>query len=78
MLVEGANHYTISDPFDPTTARPFLDFPATQPEDEICSLMAEIIGLFIDAHIRQKSIALEKLNQSLNTEHSLIKLFQRK
>ncbi len=78
MLVEGANHFSFAYPFDPTTGRPFLDFPSTQPEDEIRSLMAETIGLFIDAHVRKQLTALEQLNQLLNTEHSLIKLFQRK
>ena len=78
MLVEGANHFTISDPFDPTTARPFLDFPATGPEDEIRSLMAETIGLFIDAHVRQNSKAFDTLNQLLNNPNPLIKSFERK
>ncbi|MEB3278515.1 MAG: dienelactone hydrolase [Lyngbya sp.] len=78
LLLEGANHFTISDPFDPTTAIPFLDFPATQPEDEIRSIMAETIGLFIDAHVRQHSTAFDKLKELLNSGHPLIKSFQRK
>ncbi|NEQ36853.1 MAG: dienelactone hydrolase [Okeania sp. SIO3I5] len=78
LLLEGANHFTISDPFDPTTARPFLDFPATKPEDEIRSLMAETIGLFIDAHVRQQSIAFDQLKELLNNSHPLIKSFERK
>ncbi len=73
LLLEGANHFTISDPFDPTIARPFIDFPATKPEDEIRSLMAETIGLFINAHVRQKSTASDKLKELLNKGHPLIK-----
>ncbi|NEP06471.1 MAG: dienelactone hydrolase [Okeania sp. SIO4D6] len=78
MLVEGANHFSFADPFDPTTGRPFLDFPATQPEDEIRSLMAETIGLFIDAHVRQQSTASDKLKELLNDGHPLIKSLERK
>ncbi len=78
LLLEGANHFTISDPFDPTTARPFFDFPATKPEDEIRYLMAETIGLFIDAHVRQQSTASDKLKELLNNGHPLIKSLERK
>ncbi|MGD1700721.1 alpha/beta hydrolase family protein [Dapis sp. BLCC M229] len=78
MLVEGANHFSFAYPFDPTTGTSFLDFPATQPEDEIRSLMAETIGLFIDAHVRQKSTAFDKLKEILNNGHPLIKSFERK
>ncbi|WP_287527529.1 dienelactone hydrolase [Okeania sp. SIO2C2] len=78
MLVEGANHFSFAYPFDSTTGRPFLDFPATQPEDEIRSLMAETIGLFIDAHVRQQSTAFDKLKELLNDGHPLIKSLERK
>ena len=75
VLLEGANHFSIAYPFDATTGRPFLDFPATQPEAEIRSLMAEAIGLFIDTKIRQKSDELEGF---LNAANPLIKSWQRK
>lgn len=78
MLVEGANHFSFAYPFHPTTGISFLDFPATQPEDEIRSLMAETIGLFIDAHVRQKPKAFDTLNQLLNNPNPLIKSFERK
>ncbi|GGA48090.1 hypothetical protein CYANOKiyG1_67230 [Okeania sp. KiyG1] len=78
MLIEGANHFSFTDPFDPTTGRPFLDFPATGPEDEIRSLMAETIGLFIDAHLRHQPKAFDALKQLLNNANPLIKSFERK
>ncbi|MFD0475526.1 hypothetical protein ACFQ0B_50365 [Nonomuraea thailandensis] len=28
-VLEGANHFTVADPVDPTAARAFLDLPAT-------------------------------------------------
>ncbi len=40
--------------------------------------MAETIGLFIDAHVRQKSTAFDKLKELLNNGHPLIKSLERK
>ncbi len=77
VLLEGANHFSIAYPQDPTTARPFLDFPATQPEEEIRSLMVETIGLFIDAHVRHQAEASQSLDQLLNAANPLIKFFER-
>lgn len=78
LLLEGANHFTISDPMDETTAIPFLDYPATQSETELRSLMAKIIVLFIDVHVREKRTANESLNQYLQSSHPLIASIQRK
>ncbi|BAY15625.1 hypothetical protein NIES21_14420 [Anabaenopsis circularis NIES-21] len=78
LLLEGANHFSITHPFDSTTSRPFLDFPATQPEEQLRNLIAETIGLFIDAHVRYQTIALEALNQMLVSKNDLIALFDRK
>lgn len=52
LLLQGANHFSIAHPVDTTTGTAFLDFPATQPAEQIRDLMAEAIGLFIDAHVR--------------------------
>ncbi|MCA1995585.1 MAG: dienelactone hydrolase [Coleofasciculus sp. S288] len=78
VFLEGANHFSIANPQDPTTGRPFLDFPATQPEEEFRTLMAEAIGLFIDAHVRNQAEASQALNQLLNASNPLIKSFERK
>ena len=77
LLIAGANHFSLSDPFDPTQIW-LSNLPATQPEDQIRDLMAETIGLFIDAHVRQKPGDDEKLNQLLNTAHPLIQSWQQK
>ena len=77
LLVEGANHFSIADPKDPTTGRPFLDFPAIQPEAEIRSLIVEAIRLFIDVHVRYKAEASQALDQLLNTANPLIQTFER-
>jgi len=78
LVLEGANHFSIADPFDSTTARPFLDFPATQPEVQLRNLVAEVIGLFIDAHVRSQATALEALNQLSASNNPLIASFERK
>ncbi|MBH8566947.1 dienelactone hydrolase [Nostoc sp. CENA67] len=78
VLLEGANHFSMADTIDSTTARPYLDFPATQPQENFRSLMAEIIGLFIDSYVRQEPGAYQKLDQLLNSTNHLIKSFERK
>jgi hypothetical protein len=72
VLFEGANHFSIANPVDLTTANTFLDYPATQPEETICVLMAEIISLFIHAHVRNQSTELSALKQLMNSANSLI------
>lgn len=78
LLLEGANHFAIADPLDATTGRPFLDFPAAQPADQLRSLMAETIGLFIEAHVCSQPTARQELARLLNTPHPLIAKFERK
>ncbi len=75
VLIEGANHFSIAHPQDSTTGRSFLDFPATQPEDRIRSLIAEVITLFIDAYVRHQASASLALNQLL-TANPAITLFE--
>jgi dienelactone hydrolase len=63
VILEGANHFSIIDSTDITTGRPFLDFPATQPQEKYQFFMVEIIGLFINAHVRQQSEAYQRLKE---------------
>lgn len=63
LLLEGANHFFITNPKDSTVGTGWLDFPATQIEEQLRDLMAEAIALFIEAHVRHQSSALETLNQ---------------
>jgi pimeloyl-ACP methyl ester carboxylesterase len=78
LILEGANHFSVVDPFDATTGRSFLDFPATQPQEQLRNLMAETIGLFIDAHVRSQTTAVEALNQLVASNKPLIASFERK
>ena len=77
LILEGANHFSIADPVDLTTRSSF-DFPATQPEAQLRSLMAEMIGLFIDAEVRQQAEASAQFKQLLETENPLIASYQLK
>ncbi|AOX03304.1 dienelactone hydrolase [Moorena producens PAL-8-15-08-1] len=78
LLLEGANHFSIAYPSDSTTGRPFLDYPASQPEDLLRNLLAETIGLFIDAHVSHQPQALSAINKYLSSENPLIASFERK
>jgi hypothetical protein len=78
LLLEGANHFTIAHPKDTSTARSFLDFPATQPEDKTRALMAETIGLFIDTHVRDRASASQTLDRLLDLNNPLIYAWERK
>lgn len=78
LLLEGANHFSVSHPKDYTTGRPFLDLEATQPEAELRNLIAQAISLFIDAHVRNQTTALEGFNQILASNNSLIASFEQK
>lgn len=78
LLLEGANHFSIADPFDYTTGRAFLDLPATQSEEALRDLMAEAINLFIDAHVRQQPAPQKTLHQWSLDNRGLIALFKQK
>lgn len=78
VLLEGANHFSIIHPCDDTTGRPFLDFAATQPAEKIRDIVAESIGLFINAHVRHQPTAQAALNQLLMADTPLIATFEQK
>lgn len=78
LLLEGANHFSVVYPFDSTTGSSFLDFPATQPEEQLRDLIAEAIGFFIDAHARPQPTNIEALNHLLASSNPLIASSKRK
>ena len=77
LILKGAQHSTISHPFDLTQVG-ISDLRRTQSEDKIRDLMAEAIGLFIDAHVRQQPTALRALNELLDPANPLIASVERK
>lgn len=78
VLLEGANHFSVTSTFDDTTGRGFLDFPSTQSEIEIRSLIAKIIISFINAHVRDQSQDLQLLQQILTLSNPLINSYEQK
>ncbi|NES81579.1 MAG: dienelactone hydrolase [Moorea sp. SIO2B7] len=77
LLIKGANHFSISEPFD-TTQIWASDYPSTQPEDKIRSLMVESIGCFIEGYVCNQEEALQKLCDLLNSNNYLIQSIERK
>lgn len=78
LLLEGANHFSMVYPFDSTTGRAFLDFPATRPEKLLRDLIAAAIGCFIDIHARPQSRNIEALDRLLKSGDRSIALVERK
>lgn len=73
IIIEGANHFTIADCADPTLKVTAKDFESTQSETEIRSLMASMIGLFIDIFIRDRP-EKSQFEQLLQTHAPMISL----
>ena len=61
VVLRGANHFTVAHPLDPTSARAFLDEPATTDEDEARAALAETVQLFLDGHLRADADARSRL-----------------
>ena len=75
VLLEGANHFSLVDRLDSTLQVAALDFPSSQPQTQIRSIIAEVVGLFIDLHVRQQLKASEQLERLLK-DNSLIAFFE--
>lgn len=78
VVLEGANHFSISDRLDPTSRVTALDFPTTQPPVKVRSVMSEVIGLFIDLQVRDRATASQQLELFRENNNSLIASFESK
>ncbi|HEY9767205.1 MAG TPA: dienelactone hydrolase [Coleofasciculaceae cyanobacterium] len=76
VLLEGANHFSIVDRLDSTLKVTALDLPTTQSPERIRSVIAEIVSLFIDFHVRQQLTASEQLERLLKDNDSLVASFK--
>lgn len=74
VLLQGANHFCITESDQSLTSTVFLDFPSTKSERDIRSLFAEVIGLFIEGHICQLETSKSQLQTLLNSDNSLLKM----
>ena len=61
VVLRGANHFTVAHPLDPTSARSFLDEPATGDEDVARAAIADAVRLFLDGHLRGDASARKRL-----------------
>ena len=78
VVLEGANHFSISDRPDPTLKVTALDLPTTRPPAKIRSVMAEIISLFIELQVRDRATASQQLELFIENNNSLIASFESK
>ena len=76
VLLKEANHFSVVDRLDPTLQVAALDFPTTQAQSKIRSVIAEIVGLFIELQIHQQSKTSSQLQQLLEDNNSLIASFE--
>lgn len=53
LVLRGANHFTVAHPLDTSSARAFLDEPATGDEDLARFQLVEALDLFLGATLRQ-------------------------
>jgi dienelactone hydrolase len=61
LVMRGANHFTVAHPLDETSARSFLDDPATGDEDVARAGIVDALKLFLDASLRDDAEALKIL-----------------
>ena len=61
VVLRGANHFTVAHPLDPTSARSFLDEPATGDEETARAAIAEAVGLFLAGQLRGDPAARQQL-----------------
>ncbi|MEM7727345.1 MAG: dienelactone hydrolase [Cyanobacteria bacterium P01_A01_bin.45] len=72
VLIEGANHFAVVHPYDSTTGRLFLDFLSTQPEEKIRCFISDIVRLFLEIHVRDRSEKAQQLQELLKSNNPLI------
>jgi predicted dienelactone hydrolase len=72
IIIEGANHFSVAHPQDATTGRAFLEESSAAPEEER-ALIAQLISLFIEAHVRGSHQASQTLSDQ--HRHALIAKF---
>ncbi len=60
VLIQGANHFSISYPLDETTGRSFLDEPATRPPAQIRAQISRLIVTFLQKKpLRGKHLVIQ-------------------
>jgi dienelactone hydrolase len=78
LVLKGANHFTVAHPLDLTSARAFLDEPATADEDVARAALADAIALFLDASLREDAVAVKTLATWTTTPPDAVLSFRSK
>lgn len=61
VVIEGANHFSVTYPLDETTARAFLDEPATGDPEAVRAAIVEALAVYLDGHLREDAAARAEL-----------------
>ena len=76
-MVDGANHFSITDPLDPPSARGLLDQPARELEATHV-LLARVIRLFLKAHVRNDEASAAELRALVAAPPARVALARRR
>jgi dienelactone hydrolase len=72
LILNGANHFAMTDPVDPTANMAFLDDQGTQPSALYRQIIGDILGIFLATHIDHDLDALAQLTTYLQSDNPLI------
>ena len=72
VVFDGANHFAMGWPEDPTTARGFLDQTPTVPPEKTRAALAEVTALFCLAHARSDAEARRQLDAWLASPPAVV------
>lgn len=61
VVLRGANHFSVTHPLDETSARSFLDEPATGDPEQVRTGIVDTLALFLDGHLRDDVAARKAL-----------------
>jgi len=71
-LLDGGNHFVLTDPADATLGTLSLDWPATQSPQRLRDAAGRAIGAFLDAHLRARAGSPAALQQALDASQAPI------
>jgi len=77
-ILAGANHHTIAYPLDETIGRTYFDLPERESNQALRELLAELVGDFLEAHVCLRAEAKKRLDDRLQDNLRLLKVFRRK
>ena len=76
-IIKGANHFCFTDPQDKTISSFFWDLPCSQSEEVIRDLIFELIELFINMQLSDRSENSQSLEQKLNNSPLIVRFLKK-